>query len=180
MTQMPYPENWPDIDTTMYHRSVKLFSAVKNLLSVKFELHADTQIVQGDIFLFNHFSRFETFIPQFLIFEKTCTFSSAIASGEFFYDLRRLIQHLETQLPDIETPTLLLYAGQDPIVSPQSAKSVFEKLGTTHKHLHTITAARHGILMENLGGTWAVIDEFLMRYRQQPAAPITMPQALST
>ncbi len=96
MKQMTYPENWPDIDTALYHRSVKLFSAVKNLLSVKFELHADTQIVQGDIFLFNHFSRFETFIPQFLIFEKTGAFSCAIASGEFFYELRRLIQHLET------------------------------------------------------------------------------------
>jgi hypothetical protein len=34
--------------------------------------------------------------------------------------------------------------------------------------------------MENLGGTWAVIDGFLKRYRQQPSAPFTMPQLLST
>ncbi len=57
MKQMPYPEDWPDIDTALYHRSVQLFSAVKNLLSVKCELHADTQILQGDIFLFDYFSR---------------------------------------------------------------------------------------------------------------------------
>ncbi len=86
MKQKTYPEDWPDIDTALYNRSVKLFHAVKNLLSVKFELHADTQMLQGDIFLFNHFSRFETFIPQFLIFEKTGAYSCSIASGEFFND----------------------------------------------------------------------------------------------
>jgi len=67
---MPYSNDWSDIDTRLYKRSVKAFSTVKNMLSVKMKLHADTQVSQGDIFLFNHFSRFETFIPQFLIFEK--------------------------------------------------------------------------------------------------------------
>ena len=54
------------------------------MLSVKMKLHADTQVLQGDIFLFNHFSRFETFIPQFLFFEQTGTYSCAIAAGDFF------------------------------------------------------------------------------------------------
>nr|WP_305907833.1 hypothetical protein [Methylomarinum sp. Ch1-1]MDP4520615.1 hypothetical protein [Methylomarinum sp. Ch1-1] len=79
-----YAEDWPDIDTVLYNRSVKLFRNLKNLLKVKLELFADTQVLQGDIFLFNHFSRFETFIPQFLIFEQTGAYSCAIASGEFF------------------------------------------------------------------------------------------------
>jgi 1-acyl-sn-glycerol-3-phosphate acyltransferase len=48
------------------------------------KLHADKQVLQGDIFLCNHFSRFETFIPQFLIYEKTGAYSCAIASSEFF------------------------------------------------------------------------------------------------
>jgi esterase/lipase len=82
------------------------------------------------------------------------------------YELRRLIQHLETLLPNIETPTLLLHADQDPVVLPQSSEIVFEKLGTPHKHLHPIKAERHGILMENIGGTWSVIDEFLNQQRQ--------------
>jgi len=84
MQQSAYPEDWPDIDTATYNRSVKLLSTVKNMLNVDIALHADTQMLQGDIFLFNHFSRFETFIPQFLIFEKTGAYSCAIASGEFF------------------------------------------------------------------------------------------------
>src|SRR5665647_308588 len=94
MKQMSYQEDWPDIDTGLYNRSVKLFSAVKNMLSVKLELYADTQVLQGDIFLFNYFSRFETFIPQFLIFEKTGAYSCAIASGEFFKEDNVLSRYL--------------------------------------------------------------------------------------
>ncbi|MEC4748166.1 alpha/beta fold hydrolase [Methylomicrobium sp. Wu6] len=90
-----YPKDWPDIDQALYLRSVKLFSAVKNLLSVKMELYADTKVLQGDIFLFNHFSRFETFIPQFLIYEKTGAFSCAIASGEFFKEKNILSDYLQ-------------------------------------------------------------------------------------
>jgi len=60
------------------------------------KLHADTQIQQGDIFLFNHFSRFETFIPQFLIFEETGAYCCAIASGEFFKEDNVLSRYLKT------------------------------------------------------------------------------------
>ncbi|MGY6275539.1 alpha/beta fold hydrolase [Methylomonas sp. MgM2] len=94
MKSSDYPEDWPDIDTALYKRSVKLFRTVKNLLKVKVELFADTQVLQGDIFLFNHFSRFETFIPQFLIFEQTGAFSCAIASGEFFREDNILSNYL--------------------------------------------------------------------------------------
>ncbi len=98
MDNTNYPHDWPDIDTKLYYRSVKLFNAVKNMLSVKLDLHTDPQVVlEGDIFLFNHFSRFETFIPQFLIYEKTGAFSCAIASGEFFKEdnvLSRYLQHV--------------------------------------------------------------------------------------
>ncbi|NOQ77002.1 MAG: alpha/beta hydrolase [Methylococcaceae bacterium] len=95
MKHSNYPENWPDINCTLYHRSVQLFSAVKNLLSVNIELHADTQLLQGDIFLFNHFSRFETFIPQFLIFEKTGAHCCSIASSEFFDEDNVLSSYLK-------------------------------------------------------------------------------------
>ncbi|MGR9087084.1 MAG: alpha/beta fold hydrolase, partial [Gammaproteobacteria bacterium] len=84
MNDANYPENWNEIDTALYYRSVKVFGSVRKLLGVKMKLHADTQVTQGDIFLFNHFSRFETFIPQFLIFEESGAYSCAIASGEFF------------------------------------------------------------------------------------------------
>lgn len=97
MNSAYYPENWHDIDTTLYARSAKVFGAVRKVLGVKMKLHAEDQVDRGDIFLFNHFSRFETFIPQFLIFEKTGAYSCAIASGEFFQEdsaLADFLQHV--------------------------------------------------------------------------------------
>jgi esterase/lipase len=90
-----YPENWSDIDKNLYNRSVRVFNTVKKVLSVKMKLHAETQVQHGDIFLFNHFSRFETFIPQFLIYESTGAYSCAIASGEFFRSDSVLARYLE-------------------------------------------------------------------------------------
>jgi len=95
MSRLPYPEHWSDIDTTLYNSSVKVFHTVKKMLGVKMKLHADTQVQQGDIFLFNHFSRFETFIPQFLIYEQTGAYSCAIAAGEFFSEASVLANYLK-------------------------------------------------------------------------------------
>ncbi|MBT3812166.1 MAG: alpha/beta fold hydrolase [Gammaproteobacteria bacterium] len=95
MKQNNYPDDWPDIDSAYYKRSVMLFSAVKKLLSVNLELFADEKALKGDIFLFNHFSRFETFIPQFLLYEKTGAYSCAIASSEFFDETNFLSNYLK-------------------------------------------------------------------------------------
>ncbi|WP_340123748.1 alpha/beta hydrolase [Methylobacter svalbardensis] len=114
MNKTPYPDDWPDIDTKLYIRSVKLFDAVKNMLSVKLDLHADPQFLEGDIFLFNHFSRFETFIPQFLIYEQTGAYSCAIASGEFFHEdnvLSRYLKHVGV-FPHNHERLFALLAGQ--------------------------------------------------------------------
>ncbi|MEE7625820.1 alpha/beta fold hydrolase [Methylobacter sp. Wu8] len=114
MNNTPYPDDWPDISTKLYNRSVKLFNAVKNMLSVRLDLHADPQFLEGDIFLFNHFSRFETFIPQFLIYEKTGAYSCAIASGEFFNEdnvLSRYLKHVGV-FPHDHDRLFPLLAGQ--------------------------------------------------------------------
>ncbi|MCI0666930.1 MAG: hypothetical protein L0Y43_02630 [Methylococcaceae bacterium] len=84
MSQTKYPNDWPEIDPDVFGRSVKWFRSLKALLGVKINLHEESSIAQGDVFVFNHFSRFETFIPQFLIHEKTGAYSCAIAAGEFF------------------------------------------------------------------------------------------------
>ncbi|MSS75400.1 MAG: alpha/beta fold hydrolase [Methyloglobulus sp.] len=95
MSKATYPDNWYAIDKALYSRSVRVFSTVKKVLSVKMKLHAETQIQQGDIFLFNHFSRFETFIPQFLIYEQTGAYTCVIGSGEFFKHETVLSRYLQ-------------------------------------------------------------------------------------
>ncbi|MCU0736293.1 MAG: alpha/beta fold hydrolase [Methylotetracoccus sp.] len=96
MTEAKYPDDWPDIDTVLYDRSVKVFRSVKRLLGVNIELHAESQPEQGDIFLFNHFSRFETFVPQFLIYQRTGAYSCAIASSQFFEQDTALARYLKS------------------------------------------------------------------------------------
>ncbi|NOQ15202.1 MAG: alpha/beta fold hydrolase, partial [Methyloprofundus sp.] len=80
------------------------------------------------------------------------------------YELRLLVQEIEAVLPEIKTPSLLLYADQDPVVAIQSAEIVFDKLGAAQKKLHIINAKQHGILMENIDNIWGVIDAFLKQH----------------
>jgi len=75
------------MSTQRYDWSVKAFSIAKKLLKLNIKLHDDDDLTQsGQIFLFNHFSRFETFIPQYLIHQKTGQYCRSIASPEFFND----------------------------------------------------------------------------------------------
>ncbi len=128
MSKATYPDNWSDIDKTLYNRSVRVFDTVRKVLSVKMKLHGDTQVLQGDIFLFNHFSRFETFIPQFLIYEQTGAYSCAIAAGEFFQHdtvLSRYLQHVGVFPHDHDRLFSLLTAqilrGRKVIIFPEGS-----------------------------------------------------------
>ncbi|NOQ36017.1 MAG: alpha/beta hydrolase [Methylococcaceae bacterium] len=94
MAKRSYNENWYDIDTQLYDKTGTVFRSVKKMLGVNMKLHTDDQTADGDIFLFNHFARFETFIPQFLIYERTGAYSCAIAAGEFFKEETMLAKYL--------------------------------------------------------------------------------------
>lgn len=108
-----YDDNF-DIDLPTYDWSVKVFRSLKKMLKVNMKLHAGNEALQGDIFLFNHFSRFETFIPQFLIYEQTGAYSCAIASGEFFKGDKVLARYLQNVcvLPNNHDRLFPILAGQ--------------------------------------------------------------------
>ncbi len=74
-----------DINIMRYKWSVQLFRIVRAALKVKLTLHDDQDSINiGQIFVINHFSRFETFIPQYLIYEETAAFCCSITHSEFF------------------------------------------------------------------------------------------------
>ena len=77
------------------------------------------------------------------------------------YELRRLIHDMDDFLPLCKIPVLVLHGQHDPIVSVNSASGIIEKLDTKNKQLKIIDSNRHGILMENIGGTWSFIDDFM-------------------
>jgi esterase/lipase len=92
------PEN-PEINFRIYNFCVKAFRNTRKLLKLNIKLHQDVEgqddaVHQGDIFLFNHFARFETFIPQYLIHEASGAYCRSVASPEFFEGDDRFSQFL--------------------------------------------------------------------------------------
>ncbi|MDA0820966.1 MAG: alpha/beta fold hydrolase [Proteobacteria bacterium] len=84
-----------DLNQQTYDWCVRAFGRVKNMLGVRIKLHHEQgQIEQGDIFLFNHFARAETFIPQYLIYRETGAFCRSVAAAEFFKGNGRFTQVL--------------------------------------------------------------------------------------
>ncbi len=74
-----------DIDTTTYDRAVRFFRFSKRFLQLHLNLHDPNHYIQrGHIFVFNHFARFETLIPQYLIYECCGAYCCAIAHRELF------------------------------------------------------------------------------------------------
>lgn len=89
----------PEISNTTYGLCVKAFRITRKLLKLNIKLHQNNEAEMdaaktGDIFLFNHFARFETFIPQYMIHEATGAYCHSIASSEFFDGDERFSQFL--------------------------------------------------------------------------------------
>ncbi len=65
--------------------TVRAISALRAGLSLNIIMHHEVgQLESGEIFLFNHFARFETFIPNYVIFQESGAYCRSVASGEFF------------------------------------------------------------------------------------------------
>ncbi len=112
MSDSTETENSPQINTSTYDLCIKAFRTTKKLLKLNIKLHQDEDspidaAQMGDIFLFNHFARFETFIPQYLLHEATGAYCRSVASSEFFDGDERFTQFLHSvgvipnDLPDL-------------------------------------------------------------------------------
>ncbi len=105
----------PKINRKTYAWSVRAFSTVKRMLGVNIKLHApDNQVSEGHIFLFNHFARFETFIPQYLIYQEQKAYCRSVASHEFFKGDERFTNYLHGvgAVPN-DMPNLLTFLAKD-------------------------------------------------------------------
>jgi len=72
------------ISEASYRWTGRLFALLERVLKVNLKLHEPERLRDGEIFLFNHFARFETFIPQYFLYRECGAFSRSIASSEFF------------------------------------------------------------------------------------------------
>ena len=76
-----------EINPATYRWSARLFSMLRRLFRINLKLHeVGDKLAEGDIFLFNHFARFETFIPQYFIYTETGAYCRSVAGAEFFVE----------------------------------------------------------------------------------------------
>jgi len=77
----------PQINQATYEWTGRFITTLEKILRVNIDLYqSKDQINAGEIFLFNHFARFETFIPQSLIYRETGAFCRSVAASDFFVE----------------------------------------------------------------------------------------------
>ena len=74
-----------EIKTSTYDWCVKAFSVLESRLGLNIKFHhEDGRAEDGQIFLFNHFARFETIIPPYLLHKETGAYCRSVATKDLF------------------------------------------------------------------------------------------------
>ncbi len=74
-----------EINEAFYEWCVRAFSLLRRRLGINIKVHdADGHIEAGQIFLFNHFARIETVIPQYFIHQATGAYCRCVAAHDLF------------------------------------------------------------------------------------------------
>lgn len=94
--EFPAPLAEPyEINQSVCAWTVRALSALAASLRIHIKLHDEAaRLEDGQIFLFNHFTRFETFIPQYLIYTQTGVYCRSVAAAEFFVEDSRFSDFL--------------------------------------------------------------------------------------
>jgi len=78
--------------------------------------------------------------------------------------LERFMDDLESRLPTITVPALIIQSSGDPVVDPVGSRLLFESLGSPHKEYKMFDFNRHGILSgPDSFPVHAVIGDFIER-----------------
>lgn len=73
------------INEPLYQWCVRAFSLLRKRLGINIAVHDGGGLIEkGQIFLFNHFARFETIIPQYFIHQATGDYCRCVATHELF------------------------------------------------------------------------------------------------
>jgi esterase/lipase/1-acyl-sn-glycerol-3-phosphate acyltransferase len=152
----------PEINENTYEWCVRAFSVLHDRLGINIKVHgADGKLEGGQIFLFNHFARFETVIPQYIIHEATGAFCRCVAAGELFEGNETLAKLLwDVGAVPTDHPGLLSFLaaeilrGRKVVVFPEGGMikdrqvldeqgnfGVFSPMDQIHRKLHKGAAA---------------------------------------
>ncbi len=86
-----------DINESTYDWCVRAFHIIHDTLGLNIKVHGDTEATRhGDIFIFNHFARFETVIPPYIIHRATGAYCRSVADHALFEGNERLASFLRS------------------------------------------------------------------------------------
>ncbi|HSS63307.1 MAG TPA: alpha/beta fold hydrolase, partial [Gammaproteobacteria bacterium] len=91
------------------------------------------------------------------------------------YELRLLRDELRRRLNEVRCSVLLLQGDKDPVVDPRSMGKLRDLLSSAKVEAKMISSKRHGILYEDIGGTFDTVLDYVTRLdgaepRQERAA----------
>jgi esterase/lipase len=85
------------------------------------------------------------------------------------YELTRLVAQLKRELRNVSCPVCIVQSDQDTVVDPVSATIVYDLVQSKDKKVHLTESTRHGIVNEDIGGTQALLLDFVESMADQEA-----------
>ena len=82
-------------------------------------------------------------------------------------ELFALTDRVIKKLPRVKTPLLIVQSDGDPVVEPESAEIIHEKVASTDKKLHCLHSDQHHIIRRQVGDTLAELDAFFIRQKDK-------------
>jgi len=79
------------------------------------------------------------------------------------HELRQMVDDMQGHLQDVRCPVLVLQGSDDPVVVPDSADLIFDRIVHADKTMKIISSQRHGILNEDIGNTQQLILDFITK-----------------
>jgi len=138
-----------EINLRTYQWVRRLMDLLMKVSPLNLRVHDLTdQAERGDIFLFNHFSRFETFIPQYILYRHAGVIGRSLAAPEFLGPdtagtFLRSLGAIPTDLPRIiDFMGDELLAGRKMVIFPEGSMIKDKKVLDRHGRLQIYSRSR--------------------------------------
>ncbi|PIZ30527.1 MAG: hypothetical protein COY40_04395 [Alphaproteobacteria bacterium CG_4_10_14_0_8_um_filter_53_9] len=146
MTYTPRP-----LDDKIYGRIMRFFGKLVVRFGLTIRLHGDEKLLEeGDIFLFNHFTRLETLLPPLIWYQKRKILSHSVAHAELFEIHPRLTRLFEdTGTLPTNMPGLMPYLAAQ--ILRGRKMMIYPEGGMIRDKKVRLTNGDFGVLKEDTG-----------------------------
>ncbi len=93
-------------------------------------------------------------------------------------ELQKIADALRQNLAEITCAVTIIHGSNDPIVDPESARIIYDQIGSTDKQLHIVKSDRHAILHEDIDNTQAIIIARLGEFVVSKPPHLPIPNSL--